>query len=111
MPLPCGHSGRLELFLEAALRTIGADLELLGAITNKTPTGAYRGTGSPEAAFCVERTMDLIARDLALDPAEVRRRNFIPPDAFPYQSAAGLTYEGPDHPRPRWPDASRHAAP
>ena len=59
------------------------DLELLGAITNKTPTGAYRGTGSPEAAFCVERTMDLIARDLALDPAEVRRRNFIPPDAFP----------------------------
>jgi carbon-monoxide dehydrogenase large subunit len=69
------------------------DLELLGAITNKTPTGAYRGTGSPEAAFCIERTMDLIARDLALDPAEVRRRNFIPPDAFPYQSAAGLTYD------------------
>jgi aerobic carbon-monoxide dehydrogenase large subunit len=69
------------------------DLELLGAITNKTPTGAYRGTGSPEAAFCMERTMDLIAKDLKLDPAEVRRRNFIPPDAFPYQSAAGLTYD------------------
>jgi aerobic carbon-monoxide dehydrogenase large subunit len=69
------------------------DLELLGAITNKTPTGAYRGTGSPEAAFCIERTMDLIARDLKLDPAEVRRRNFIPADAFPYQSAAGLTYD------------------
>jgi aerobic carbon-monoxide dehydrogenase large subunit len=69
------------------------DLELLGAITNKTPTGAYRGTGSPEAAFCIERTMDLIARDLELDPAEVRRRNFIPADAFPYQSAAGLTYD------------------
>jgi carbon-monoxide dehydrogenase large subunit len=69
------------------------DLELLGAITNKTPTGAYRGTGSPEAAFCLERTMDLIARDLQLDPAEVRRRNFIPPDAFPYHSAAGLTYD------------------
>jgi aerobic carbon-monoxide dehydrogenase large subunit len=69
------------------------DLELLGAITNKTPTGAYRGTGSPEAAFCLERTMDLIARDLRLDPAEVRRRNFIPAAAFPYQSAAGLTYD------------------
>jgi carbon-monoxide dehydrogenase large subunit len=69
------------------------DLELLGVVTNKTPTGAYRGTGSPEAAFCMERTMDLIARDLGLDPAEVRRRNFIPPDAFPYQSAAGLTYD------------------
>jgi aerobic carbon-monoxide dehydrogenase large subunit len=69
------------------------DLELLGVITNKTPTGAYRGTGSPEAAFCMERTMDLIAKDLGLDPAEVRRRNFIPPDAFPYQSTAGLTYD------------------
>ncbi|HSF34057.1 MAG TPA: xanthine dehydrogenase family protein molybdopterin-binding subunit [Candidatus Tectomicrobia bacterium] len=69
------------------------DLELVGVVTNKTPTGAYRGTGSPEAAFCLERTMDLIAKDLELDPAEVRRRNFIPPDAFPYQSAAGLTYD------------------
>jgi aerobic carbon-monoxide dehydrogenase large subunit len=69
------------------------DLELLGVVTNKTPTGAYRGTGSPEAAFCMERTMDLIARDLRLDPAEVRRRNFIPAAAFPYQSAAGLTYD------------------
>jgi carbon-monoxide dehydrogenase large subunit len=69
------------------------DLELQGVVTNKTPTGAYRGTGSPEAAFCMERTMDLIATDLGLDPAEVRRRNFIPPEAFPYQSAAGLTYD------------------
>jgi aerobic carbon-monoxide dehydrogenase large subunit len=69
------------------------DLELLGAITNKTPTGAYRGTGSPEAAFCIERTMDLIAQELGLDPADVRRRNFIPANAFPYQSAAGLTYD------------------
>jgi carbon-monoxide dehydrogenase large subunit len=68
-------------------------VELLGVVTNKTPTGAYRGTGSPEAAFCMERTMDLIAKDLRLDPAEVRRRNFIPPEAFPYQSATGLTYD------------------
>src|SRR5215467_1467181 len=68
-------------------------IELAGVLTNKTPTGAYRGTGSPEAAFCIERTMDLIAHDLELDPAEVRRRNFIPPDAFPYQAATGLTYD------------------
>jgi carbon-monoxide dehydrogenase large subunit len=68
-------------------------VELVGVLTNKTPTGAYRGTGSPEAAFCMERTMDLIANDLELDPAEVRRRNFIPADAFPYQSATGLTYD------------------
>lgn len=68
-------------------------VELVGVVTNKTPTGAYRGTGSPEAAFCMERTMDLIARDLGLDPAEVRRRNFIPPEAFPYQAPTGLTYD------------------
>jgi carbon-monoxide dehydrogenase large subunit len=68
-------------------------IELVGVLTNKTPTGAYRGTGSPEAAFCMERTMDLIARDLGLDAAEVRRRNFIPPDAFPYRAATGLTYD------------------
>src|SRR5919109_1822139 len=68
-------------------------IELVGVLTNKTPTGAFRGTGSPEAAFCMERTMDLLARDLELDPAEVRRRNFIPADAFPYQAATGLTYD------------------
>jgi carbon-monoxide dehydrogenase large subunit len=65
----------------------------MGVVTNKTPTGAYRGTGSPEAAFCIERTLDLVAKDLGLDPAEVRRRNYIPPEAFPYRSAAGLTYD------------------
>ncbi len=68
-------------------------IELVGVLTNKTSTGAYRGTDSPEAAFGIERTMDLIAHDLELDPAEVRRRNFIPPDAFPYQAATGLTYD------------------
>jgi aerobic carbon-monoxide dehydrogenase large subunit len=68
-------------------------VELVGVVTNKTPTGAYRGTGSPEAAFCLERTLDLMAHDLGLDPAEVRRRNFIPADAFPYQTATGLTYD------------------
>jgi len=69
------------------------DAELVGVATNKTPTGAYRGTGSPEAAFCIERTLDLVANDLGLDPAEVRRRNYIPPEDFPYRSAAGLTYD------------------
>jgi len=68
-------------------------VEVLGVITNKPPTGAYRGAGGPEAAFCLERTMDLIARDLQLDPAAVRRKNFIPPEAFPYDTPTGLTYD------------------
>ncbi|MCI0782008.1 MAG: xanthine dehydrogenase family protein molybdopterin-binding subunit [Chloroflexi bacterium] len=69
------------------------DVELRGVITNKTPTGAFRGTGGPESAFAMERTMDLIANDLGLDPAEVRRRNFIAPDEFPHQTATGSTYD------------------
>ncbi len=60
------------------------DAELVAAVTNKTPTGAFRGTGGPESAFCLGRTLDLVAKDLGLDPAEVRRRNYVPADAFPY---------------------------
>jgi carbon-monoxide dehydrogenase large subunit len=97
-------------------------IELAGVLTNKTPTGAYRGTGSPEAAFGIERTMDLIAHDLELDPAEVRRRNFIPPDAFPYQAATGLTYDSGNYAQgmeralelldyPRWRARARQQKP
>ncbi|MEE9150144.1 MAG: xanthine dehydrogenase family protein molybdopterin-binding subunit [Candidatus Tectomicrobia bacterium] len=68
-------------------------IEVHGVITNKPPTGAYRGAGGPEAAFCMERTVDLIAKDLNLDPAEVRRKNLIPPDAFPYSTPTGITYD------------------
>jgi aerobic carbon-monoxide dehydrogenase large subunit len=74
-------------------KTPAARIEVLGVITNKPTTGAYRGAGGPESAFCMERTMDLIARELSLDPAEVRRQNFIPPEAFPYQTPTGLTYD------------------
>ena len=74
-------------------RTPAAKVELQGVLTNKPRTGAYRGAGGPEAAFCMERTIDLIARDLDLDPAEVRRSNFIPPEAFPYETPTGLTYD------------------
>src|SRR6266511_1596701 len=73
--------------------TPAARVEVLGVITNKPPTGAYRGAGGPESAFCMERTIDLIAKELDMDPAEVRRKNFIPPDAFPYQTPTGLTYD------------------
>jgi carbon-monoxide dehydrogenase large subunit len=68
-------------------------VEVQGVVTNKPPTGAYRGAGGPEAAFCMERTIDLIARDLNLDPADVRRKNLIPPDAFPYCTPTGITYD------------------
>src|SRR5262245_19555720 len=63
------------------------------ALTNATPTGPYRGAGRPEAAALCERSIDLVARVLALDPAEVRRRNFVPPDAFPYTTPTGAVYD------------------
>jgi len=69
------------------------DVECLGVLTNKPPTGPYRGAGGPEGAFFMERTIDLLARELDLDPVEIRRRNFIPPEAFPYATATGLTYD------------------
>jgi carbon-monoxide dehydrogenase large subunit len=53
-------------------------------VTNTTPVAAYRGAGRPEAAYSIERVVDLVARRCGLDPGEVRRRNFIPPSAFPY---------------------------
>ncbi|HEY6285655.1 MAG TPA: molybdopterin cofactor-binding domain-containing protein [Ktedonobacteraceae bacterium] len=61
--------------------------------TNKAPTDAYRGAGRPEATYVAERAIDLVARELGKDPAEVRRLNFIQPDQFPYKSAAGAVYD------------------
>jgi len=62
-------------------------------VTNAPPTASYRGAGRPEAAFALERLMDELARKLGLDPAEVRYRNFIPPDEFPYRSPTGAVYD------------------
>ena len=65
--------------------------------TNKAPTDAYRGAGRPEATYVVERAIDLVAKELGMDPAEVRRHNFIQPDQFPYKSAAGAVYDTGDY--------------
>ncbi|HEX5157932.1 MAG TPA: molybdopterin cofactor-binding domain-containing protein [Ktedonobacterales bacterium] len=67
--------------------------DVWGAFTNTTPTDAYRGAGRPEAAFLMERMTDLLAGELGMDPVDVRRKNFIPADAFPYTSGGTLTYD------------------
>jgi aerobic carbon-monoxide dehydrogenase large subunit len=61
--------------------------------TNKTPTDAYRGAGRPEATYAIERGIDALALRVGIDPVEVRRRNFIAPDKFPFQTSAGLLYD------------------
>jgi len=74
---------------------IEADIRVV--VTNTTPIGAVRGAGRPEATQMLERAMDLLAAELSLDPAEVRRRNFIPNDAFPYTTASGAHYDIGDY--------------
>jgi len=69
--------------------------EIQAVVTNRTPTGTYRGPGRYEANFFRERLIDLMARDLSLDAAEVRRRNLVRPDQMPYPIGSLVPYEGP----------------
>ena len=66
--------------------------------TNTTPVDAYRGAGQPETAFAVERAMDQAAVELDIDPLELRSRNLIQPDAFPFETASGAVYDSGDYP-------------
>lgn len=75
------------------------EVELLEVYTNKVPTGAYRGAGRPEAAFYLERAIDLLALDLGVDPAEIRRKNFIVPDRFPARTVSGAVYDSGNYVR------------
>jgi carbon-monoxide dehydrogenase large subunit len=68
-------------------------------VTNATPIAPYRGAGRPEATALIERAIDLVANELALDPADVRRMNLIPADAFPYTTASGTTYDSGEYER------------
>jgi carbon-monoxide dehydrogenase large subunit len=76
-----------------------AAVEVVGAATNKPPNGPYRGAGRPEAALVAERMIDLAAHELGLDPIEIRRRNLVRRDAFPYRNALGMTYDSGDYER------------
>jgi aerobic carbon-monoxide dehydrogenase large subunit len=79
--------------LDGPYRIQAIQSQVIGALTNKVPTGAYRGAGRPEAAYILERTMERIAQELGLDPVEVRRRNLIEPEAFPYKTLTGAEYD------------------
>src|SRR5580704_6712735 len=72
-----------------------AAISVRGARTDKVPTGPYRGAGRPEAAYLLELTVDRAARELGLEPAELRRRNLI--RSFPHRSALGVTYDSGDY--------------
>jgi carbon-monoxide dehydrogenase large subunit len=78
-----------------AIPKIQADAQ--SVVTNTTPIVPYRGAGRPEATQAIERMIDLFAIEAGLDPAEVRRRNLIPADAFPYATASGAQYDSGDY--------------
>ena len=73
------------------------DLSCTGVFTNKTPTDAYRGAGRPEATYVIERIMDELANELGMEPLELRRKNWIERDEFPYTTVAGLEYDSGDY--------------
>ncbi len=73
------------------------ELHTSGVYTNTMAVGAYRGAGRPEAAYYIERGMDLLAHKLGMDPAEVRKVNFIAPNKFPYDTATGERYDTGDY--------------
>jgi carbon-monoxide dehydrogenase large subunit len=75
------------------------DITVAGAVTTTAPVAAYRGAGRPEACFFIERLMDNAARTLGLDPGELRRRNFIPAERFPFRTVTGQVYDSGDYPR------------
>ena len=72
-------------------------VEVKGVFTNTAPVDAYRGAGRPEACYVVERLVDRAAREMKIDPVELRRRNFVPNDAFPYTTPVALTYDSGDY--------------
>ncbi len=76
-----------------------AQVEILGVFTNKVQNEPYRGAGRPEAAFLIERVMDVLADRLGLDPAEIRQCNFIPPDRFPYRAPIASVYDSGEYAR------------
>ncbi|WP_405468346.1 xanthine dehydrogenase family protein molybdopterin-binding subunit [Streptomyces canus] len=84
----------LGAFMYPGIYKMGSyELNVTGVFTTRTPTDAYRGAGRPEATYAIERIMDELADELGLDPVELRRRNWIRHDEFPYTTIAGLTYD------------------
>ncbi|MEZ2659022.1 xanthine dehydrogenase family protein molybdopterin-binding subunit [Aneurinibacillus aneurinilyticus] len=74
-----------------------AAVEVYGVYTNTTPTDAYRGAGKPESAYQIERAVDAFAREIGMDPVEIRRKNFVPKEKFPYDTAMAVTYDSGDY--------------
>jgi carbon-monoxide dehydrogenase large subunit len=89
----------LGAFLYAGVYDLPAayDFSCTGVFTNMTPTDAYRGAGRPEATYAIERAMDALAAEMGIDPLDLRKRNYVGKDQFPYTAFSGLVYDSADH--------------
>src|SRR5678816_2216087 len=85
------------LMLSGAYKIPAIQINITACFTNKMATDAYRGAGRPEATYVVERALDLVAADLKMDPADVRRKNFPSKDEFPFHTATGVDYDSGDY--------------
>ena len=100
----CSQAGPMIPWFGACMTTgcydIGkAYVDVSMVVTNTVPVDAYRGAGRPEAAYLVERLMDKAAKQLGLSPADIRRRNFIRPEQFPYETPTGRAYDSGEYER------------
>ncbi len=90
---PCIPTYLYATLLAGVYKTPAIYCEVKAVFTNTVPVDAYRGAGRPEATYLLERLVDVIAHDTGIDKVELRRRNFIPADAFPYQTPVALAYD------------------
>jgi carbon-monoxide dehydrogenase large subunit len=88
------------LMMPGLYRFKNVNADVVGVFTNCVPTDAYRGAGRPEATHGIERMVDMLAQELKMDPAEIRLKNFVHSDEFPYGTATGLTYDSGDYAKP-----------
>jgi len=105
----CGAYGGFNGFLGIVFTRLRASgvyripkisYNVAAVLTNTTPVGAFRGAGRPEAAALLERIMDMASVELGIDPVELRRRNFIQPEEFPYTTVVGAAYDNGDYDLP-----------
>ena len=97
-PLIAGFLPRMTMAMFTGVYDIAAaGYEAVSVPTSTTPNGAFRGAGRPEASAAIERAVDLFAAEVEMDPAEVRRRNFIGPEAFPHTTVSGVSYDSGDY--------------
>jgi aerobic carbon-monoxide dehydrogenase large subunit len=94
---PCVPTYLYATLLAGTYKTPVIYCEVKAVFTNTVPVDAYRGAGRPEATFLLERLVDAVAYDTGIDRVEIRKRNFIPADAFPYQTPVALEYDSGDY--------------